>query len=208
MKFATKLALVFSTIFFTVGLIVSLSVYLLNRATLEKAIKNDLQDIAFHTLDKIDRMLSERCGDIEILATDPVMISKSSTPKQITERLTAFRNIKKRYVSLSFFDLNRVCVADTSGIDIMRQHPLTGYWKDMVQGKDFAADISRSELLDEVVFHFAYRVRDSNGAARGVVVSRVPMKKLYEITRQAASIHQNIEKYLSIDLVDKNGRLV
>jgi hypothetical protein len=109
MKFATKLALVFSTIFFTVGLIVSLSVYSLNRATLEEAIKNDLQDIAFHTLDKIDRMLSERCGDIEILATDPVMISKSSTPKQITERLIAFRDIKKRYVS-SHSSISTGCV--------------------------------------------------------------------------------------------------
>lgn len=108
MKFSTKLTLIFSLIILTIGAVISYSVYSSNVKTLEAHIKDRLTNQAFHTMDKIDRMLFDRSADIKTLASDPVIVSRNATPKQITERLMAYKNIHKSYNSLSFFDLNRI----------------------------------------------------------------------------------------------------
>jgi PAS domain S-box-containing protein len=152
-------------------------------------------------------MLFERYADIKVLATDPVIASRSSTPKQIKERLIKYMYEYKIYASLSFFDLNRIRIADTTVKDIGKQHPFTEYWPDVAEGKEVVMGVSESKTLKEVVFYFASVVKDKNGSPFGVVVSRIPFEILHSITKQAAGIHQNGEG-LKIDLVDKNGLLL
>ena len=68
-------------------------VYISNLKILESQIKDKLEVQAFHTIDKIDRMLFERFMDIKVIATDPVISSRNSTPKQIRERLIEYKVI-------------------------------------------------------------------------------------------------------------------
>jgi PAS domain S-box-containing protein len=208
MKFPVKLTALFSGIFLVIGSITSYLVYTSNLKILESQIKDELEVQAFHTIDKIDRMLFERFTDIKVIATDPVISSRNSTPKQIRERLIAYRNNFRSYVSLSFFDLNRVMITDTIGIDIGKQHPRITYWLDIAGGKEFVFDVSKSIPLGFSIFHFAMVVKDKNGFPFGVVVIRMPVEKLYDITKRTFGMDQAVEQDFKIDLVNKEGLLI
>lgn len=207
MRLSTKLTLLFSVIFLIISTVITYLVYTSNIRVLEDHIKDRLKNQAFHTMDKIDRMLFERYGDIKTLVSDSVISSRKSSPQQITERLLEFKKNYRYYFSLSFFDLNRVKIADTEGKDIGRQHALSEYWPEISGGKDFTYDIGASESLNRTIFYFASVVKDKTGAPFGFVVSRVPIESLYEIVRQGVGIY-NVEKDFLIELVDKDGRII
>lgn len=207
MKFATKLMLLSATIVLGLSLVIA---YFINRSNIkiiEKEIGDKLEDTAVNTMDKIDRTLFERYTDIKDLALDPVISSMSSTPKQITERLIDYRSRHKIYASLSFFNLNRIRIADTSGQDVGKQHSLTEYWPETAQGKELVLNISKPEGLKDKVFYFAHIVKDKKGVPFGVVVSRTPIGILYEIVRQASLLHRE-ERAVEIDLVDRDGMIL
>ena len=153
-----------------------------NVKTLDKHAKESLEELAFNTMDKIDRALFEKMIDLETITNDPVITSRYSNPQQITERLIEYRDIYKTYVSLSFFNLNRVRVADTSGLVLGKQESKHKYWEDVLQGRlSIASDISFSETLGVPVINFAAPVKGRNNQPFGVVVTKMSPEKLYEI---------------------------
>jgi signal transduction histidine kinase len=207
MKFAIKLSALLSAIIIVFGLTITFFIYQSNLNILKENEIHHLQDMAYNTLDNIDRNFFERYSDIKELADDRVISSRNSTAKEITERLIDFRNIYKTYVSLSFFDINRIRIADTSGIDIGKQNELELYFKESVQGKISAAsNVKMSSTLNQPIIYFASPVKDEKGEIFGVVVTRIPITKLYEITKEAAGIREKEE--FMVDLVDKDGLLL
>lgn len=204
MKFSAKLTILFSGLGLVVSLVITYLVYSSNITTLEKHITDRLQNQAFHTMDKIDRMLFERAADIKVLASDPVISSKASTTRQITERLRKYQTEYKQYTSLSFFDLNRIRLADTGGQELGKKHSFSAYWTALSQGREVVTEISRSESLNQMLFHFASVVKDRNGVPVGVVVSRTSLDMVFNTTIQAVGIY-DLAKDFSIDLVDKDG---
>jgi len=207
MKFRTKLTLLFVAIALFLTIVGTLFIYYSNLKNLEAQIKNRLEDNAFHIMDKIDRMLFERFSDIKTIASDPDISSRATTPQQITERLIEYRNLHKTYISLSFFDLNRVRTADTAGLDIGKQHSLGPYWERVLKNEAFIMEISKSESLQNVLFHFVSLVKNRNGFPLGVVVSRMPVERLYDIVGETLLLREG-EEEIKIDLVDKNGLLI
>ena len=101
MKFSTKLTILISGIIVSMGMVISYLVYASSIAVLENLVKDRLKNQAFHTMHKIDMMLFERYEDIRAIATDPVISSRVSTPRQITERLIQFKN-DRGYDSVDF----------------------------------------------------------------------------------------------------------
>ena len=94
-----------------------------------------MQSYVAGTLDTIDRTLFERFAAMKVLSTDSIISSPESTPKQITARLIEYRNEYKTYTSLSFFDLNRIRIADTSGMEIGKQHKSTLYFQNTLDNE-------------------------------------------------------------------------
>ncbi len=207
MKFRIKLTLLFEAIALFLTIVAALFIYYSNLKILEAQIKNRLEDEAFHIMDKIDRMLFERFSDIKTIASDPNISSRATTPWQITERLIEHRNLHKTYISLSFYDLNRVRTADTAGLNIGKQHSLDSYWERVLKNEDFIMEISKSESLQNVSFHFLSLVKNRNGFPFGVVVSRMPVERLYDLVREIFPLQKG-EEEIKIDLVDKNGLLL
>ncbi len=163
MKYSTKLATMSMGIVLVSSLVLA---YFGNKLTveiLEDQIKEKLEANAFHVMDVIDRMFFERYTDIKELAADPVISSRSSTPRQISDRLTAYLNSYKFYASLSMFDLNRIRKADTSGKNIGIQQPLMGYWQSIPDGSDFVAMITESQTLKMTVLYIGSIVKDKSG---------------------------------------------
>ena len=207
MKFAIKLSALLSAIIIVFGLAISLFIYQSNLNILKENEIHHLQDIVSNILDNIDRNFFERYNDIKGLVGDLVISSRNSTAKEITERLIAFRNTYKTYVSVSFFDTNRIRIADTSGMDIGKQNELELYFKESAQGGISAAsDVKMSSTLNQPIIYFASPVKDETNEIFGVVVARVPITKLYEITKEAAGIHEGEESM--VDLIDKDGLLL
>lgn len=206
MKFATKLTTVFSALILILGVAVAYFVYATDSNLLENLVKGSLQNQASHTMDKLDMMFFERYADIKTIVNDPVIKARDSNPEKISERLKTYQDNYK-YVSLSFFDLNRVRLADTSGKDIGKQHSLTTYWNGIAEGRDFVMDISLSESTKVLIFHFAATVKDKHGTPFGVVVSRIPLERLYSLVKNNAAGYIN-KQPLSVDLLDSNGLIL
>lgn len=208
MKFSTKLTILFSCIIFIIGAAISWLAYLSNIRTLEHHIKDRLQNQAFHTIEKIDMMLNERYLDIKLLASDPVLSSRSSSPGQIAMRLKKLKTaLASNNTSLSFYNLNRVRLADTLGLEVGKQHSFSEYWPEIANGRDIVIDISVSESLKTRIIHFAAVVRDPQGIPSGVLVTRVPLENVHELISHASGVY-DIEKNFSVDLVDKTGRII
>lgn len=207
MKFTTKLTILFSLVVFVPGAVIYYSVYRLTARTLEASIKDSLENKAFHVLERIDKVLSERYSDIRVIAADPVIRSRQSPAAGVTERLLDFRNKYDGYFALSFFNLDRVRIADTTGTLIGQRHPLSEYWPDMAAGKETVMVVSESETYGGNVIYFAAIVRDRQGIPFGVVVSILPMAELHEIIRQSVSM-LSPRKEIKVDLADRDGLLL
>ena len=108
MKLLLKLACSMIAIAICVALVIFYITWTFNVTTLNTRTEERLQQIAFNTMDKIDRDFFQRMGDLRAIATDPIISSRESSPQQITERLIAFRDAYKTYSSLSFFDISFV----------------------------------------------------------------------------------------------------
>src|SRR4030043_2437404 len=206
MKFTTKLTVLFSAIILIIGAIASYLVYSSNLKKIEKKKNKKTEERAFHIMDKIDRMLFERRADMKALADGPILRSRTSTPKQITEILKKYQDRYKVYTSLSFFNLNRIVIADTIENNIGKQHQFTEYWPGIAEGRDFVMLISESQLAKTTVIYFASIVKDKNGFSYGVVVARIPVQILHNIVSQIGI--QNDKEAFEIDLLDRNGLIL
>lgn len=188
--------------------ITTIILFIYSVRTMEKEIRLRLTATSYHIMDKIDRMLFERYADIQSIALDPVISSGASTPEEITERLVAYQNTCKSYLSLTFFDRNRFRVADTSGLLIGEGIDKTDYWEEIENGSVSAASyIQKSETLNQVVVFFASPVRNEWGAYSGAVVARMDIEQFHTATKGGLDIADD-DKSLRIDLVDRDGFLI
>jgi signal transduction histidine kinase len=211
MKFTSKIIGLFLGLFLFSAVFIIYFVYDANIKILTQEITNRLEDQTYHTMDKIDRMLYERYVEITTLANDPVISSKTSNPVLISEKLKQYIDQNKRYASLSFFDMNRVRIADTTGKRIGEQHKLEDFWIDISNGRDFTVDIHQSKSLGEPAFHFAHVVKDKKGTPLGVVVSRMDADYLYDIVNNAVGPTEGIhssENSVKADLVNDKGMIL
>ncbi|KWT92905.1 diguanylate cyclase [Candidatus Magnetominusculus xianensis] len=209
MKFSTKLTLLFFSIalaFLSAG---SYFVYVSEVSIVEDQIKANMETQAFHTIDKIDRLLFEKYADIKQLASDPVLVSKESSPEEINQRLNFYLTHDKTYKSLSFFNMDMVRVVDTSGKEIGQKHPLTNYWVKIKEGSNFVTGIYESVSLKEYVYYCASVVKNEDGKPIGVVVARVLINTIYDIVDNASGMDGKVNAAnTEVELVDKDGLII
>jgi PAS domain S-box-containing protein len=206
MKFTPKLTALFISIGAIVAIIMYTIAYFQVAKILEGEIKAHMENRVIFTMDGLDHFLHERSSDIKMIAGDPVISSGNATVEQITERLIYFRNAYKCYVSLSFFNLERIRIADTAGINIGQQHQMTRYWEDVLAGQVSAAsDVRIAEVFQMCIIYFASPVKNKEGKAIGVVVARIPTSRLFEMVKVSMGSQEEEEE---IDIVNKDGLLI
>jgi serine phosphatase RsbU (regulator of sigma subunit) len=160
-----------------------------------------------YTMNSIDRFIYERLYDIHVIAADPIFTDSATTPEKIGKRLKELKKVSPIYSSLSFFNINRVRIADTENKNIGKTHALVTYWELISKGQDEVVDISFSESLNDNAFHIACVVRNDNGDKIGVVVTRMLINRFYEVL-PTLSQKDNIISKMQIDLLDKDGVLL
>jgi len=207
MKFTPKLTALFISIGAIVAAIMYTIAYFQVAKILEGEIRVRMESRVIITMDALDRFLSRSLNDIKIIADDPVISSGNATAGQITERLIFFRNTYKWYGSLSFFNLERIRIADTSGMKIGEQNRMTRYWEDVLSGKVSAAsDVHISEDFKVPVVYFASTVKNKEGKVVGVVVTRILQSRLFEMVKGSMGSQEEEEE--EIDIVNKDGLLI
>jgi len=204
MKFSTKLTLLFTIITTTLTTVLLSIVYIQSSKILERETRLLMKSGVFNVMDTAARFLTTSYHDLKIIADDPVIRSKTATAEEITERLLFYRNTCKKYVSLSFYDLNRIRVADTSGLSIGKQDQMTLFWEETLSKKTSTArDIHIEEPFQEPIIYFASVVKNNEDKEIGVVVARILVNRLFEIAIKIPALYE-----AKIDIVNNNGLLL
>ncbi len=202
MNITTKFTLLCSSLVLLCGTFLFVLVNHETQESLEQEIKFKLERESNYAIGNIDRFIAERLNDIRILSNDAVITSDTATYRQVRQRLSLFKQQNKLYVSVSFFNNERVRIADTEEKSIGKQHSFSKYWL-KAQEDDIVLDISYSESLQEAVMHFVAVVRNQQGKRIGLVVSRVLIRSLYQVFSDV--IEDNQTPNLYVTLLDTNG---
>jgi len=207
MSFAKKLTLLFSVIVLAISLIITYLVYTFTVHTLEEQIRSKMEVQAYHTMDKIDRMLGARYARLSRFAAKPEWSSGKLTPEEMLRELRSFmKDSPGNYVSMSYFDANRVRLADTSGQEVGKQHPLITYWKKLSVGLDGVMDVSMSVSQKRTILHIALSVKNAKGEIIGYVVARSPLEGMYDtLVHIEGPGDAKVEEALEVDLVNRDG---
>jgi diguanylate cyclase (GGDEF)-like protein len=211
MKIGTKFLLIIILLTVLLG-VTALSSVISSSYLLEYQIKDKYMAVSTYAMEKIHRLFYGRYQDVKMLANEPIIESRRSSPGEITKKLGEFKKHFKNYApytSLSFFDLHtRVRIADTEGTDIGVRHPDTAYWRNLTGGKDFVLDISESMPSKERVFHFAHVVRDKNDVPFGLIVARIPVEALRDIVERPLGLFKVVGGGFKVDLLNGNGLIL
>lgn len=184
--------------------------YWMARAALEEQARDKLQQLAVNSMYDVDRLFAERLASVSVMATDAVLSSRNSTAQRITLRLLQLKAPYPDYFSISFFNMDRVRLADTRGRFVGERHGFTEYWPAIAHGGDVFMLMSLSESGEptEPYIHFVARVKDGKGAPIGVLVARVPVSSLAHAVRGVPGFSEEERRRLEVDIVDRDGRVV
>ncbi|BDA80563.1 hypothetical protein LPTSP3_g34930 [Leptospira kobayashii] len=206
MKLSHKLFLVY--LLFTLAILLPIGIFIYFSAIglVEKQIQSSLNEKAKHMLDKMDRVLFERYSDMQTIVSDPVFTKKNSNTSEITQKLISYRNQRKVYISLSFYDKNCIRKADTIGFSIGEKCSDSLWTKEVFSDNkiSIASDIHYSEELGKKVIVFAAPILNEAGALQGAVAAYISIGRLHQIISNDLEEEEN----LFIDLVDHDSRSI
>ncbi|MCS6967866.1 MAG: SpoIIE family protein phosphatase [Cytophagales bacterium] len=183
------------------------------RRSIESNVRETLLRETSVTMAAIDRFLYERQKDLFSLTQDPLLrsLSAGQGSAQIALLQTRLKELSAAYPlykTLSYFDVQRTCIADSYKENIGKKHTFSKFWPQLQQS-DFAIEVSRSEFLKIPVIHFARKIYDTNKKHAGVLVAQVAMSELYElfnhIITSFGAQEEELRKNLEITLVDADG---
>ncbi len=180
---------------------------------LETTIENQMEARAMGRISKIDKALYERALNMKMMVGNLLSDTKNPSPKLIGKRLDEILKESEYFTSLSFFDMSRKRIADTSGQELGKVHSANEYWPEIESGKDIVIGMYLSESLKIPLFHIAKVVRDKSGVPMGVLVGRISAQMLSEIMKLRVLIQPydkvlDEENLMNVELVDKTGLIV
>ncbi|HNK94737.1 MAG TPA: ATP-binding protein [Leptospiraceae bacterium] len=206
MKLSFKIFIVYLSFTLAILIPTSISVYLLMTQSVEEQIQKNLKETAEHMFDKMDRVLFERYSDIQTISADPIFLQPKVTDVEIAKKLISYRNQRKVYISLAYYDKDCIKIADTNGLSIGEKCK-DSLWKEEVYKDNrvsAASDILYLEELGNRVIVFAAPVLSTEGNLIGAVTAYVSVGRLHQIIQGT----KDLEKYLLIDLLDHEGNTI
>jgi methyl-accepting chemotaxis protein PixJ len=155
--------------------------FLAANQTLKQQINQQHSVESQELVNKVNRFVFERYGDIQIIA-------KSDTRKQSV--LEEFKTTYGVYDSIAYFDLQGNVRAQTAG-EALGNHADRAYFQEVIKtGKPVVGQPSVSKSSGEWSVHFAAPVLDANNRIVGVVRSRMLVSALKDITTSFGKDYQ------------------
>ncbi|SNT30465.1 Serine phosphatase RsbU, regulator of sigma subunit [Ekhidna lutea] len=155
----------------------------------------------------IGRFMYSRLNDVRMAARNLYFTNPNADPEILTQRLQELEDINNLYYSFSYFDMNRVRIADSKRISIGRQHPNSLYWTKLGPEQNETVDVSKSESVGRVIMHFASKVKASDNSDIGVLVGRILVDELFKIVDEY-TLSSDTTRTLDIHLIDGAGTVL
>ena len=208
MKIFYKLTL----IFIFIALLPSLSIGYLSFKKGEFIISNDIKEHlvgeADSLLELIDRVIYNKQQDIISLSESSILKNEKSDLGEIKKELLKLKNKEPDYISLSFFNMDRIRLVDTKDLDIGVKHNMVPYWEDALLGKISAGrDIRIAEELNVPIIYFAAPIYNNSGKPIGVVTARYNPKKISELINSFKEQEEDKEE-LEIILINSENNII
>lgn len=205
MKISTKLFIVYLS--FALVILIPIGIFLFVSAVnqVEVQIQQSLDEKADHIFDKMDRVLFERYSDMLTLSNDPIFQGKVDL-NSISKKLIAYRNQKKVYISLSYFDEKCIKLVDTIGLGIGEPCQETEWKKDVYSNLRIssASDLFYDHHIKKKVIAFATPILNKNGELKGAIAALISIGNLRQILN--GTLQENESVY--VDLVNQNLQLI
>lgn len=212
MKFATKIFLTFLAFNLLIILPLGIFIYISIVEIISHELTYKLYDNASDCVEKLDRNLFERQGDIQILASDAVIKSNLDAPDVIAERLRQFRDVYRTYLTIAFFDVSKIKIADASNLFLGEPAPQTQWVTEVFEHRQqsIAKEAYIDPHLKEPVLVFAAPVFNGEQLL-GAVVAYAPIHNFSQIfskEREDSTLSPLYDIDQHIDLFDRNGLLL
>jgi len=199
-------------IFIFIALLPSLSIGYLSFKKGESIISNDIKEHlvgeADSLLELIDRVIYNKQQDIISLSESSILKNEKSDLGEIKKELLKLKNKEPDYISLSFFNMDRIRLVDTKDLDIGVKHNMVPYWEDALLGKISAGrDIRIAEELNVPIIYFAAPIYNNSGKPIGVVTARYNPKKISELINSFKEQEEDKEE-LEIILINSENNII
>lgn len=204
MKISSKLVILFTITVILVGVIPFYIHYNASINRIKKDLRTNMQGLASDSMNTIDHMLYERYLDIRMLSKDPIFTTGHASPEQIRKRLLVYKQAYPSYISISYFNMHRIRIADSEGEDVGIKHSFTEFWPEIAAGRNDVADLTYSETLNKVTVYFAAVVRNKEGKKIGVVATRMSPTSIGNILKAHAKEY-GLTGQISQELVNRDG---
>jgi serine phosphatase RsbU (regulator of sigma subunit) len=157
------------------------------------------------TIRNIDRFIFSRIEDLQQAAKNPYFTDPDVENDEKTERLIELEQLNELYYSFSYFNLDRIRLADSKRLSIGKQHGDRLYWKKISPENPSVIDISKSESVGKTVMHVASMIQDERTPV-GVLVGRILIDELYQVIGNAVAADP--ERSFNLNFVNEDGLLL
>lgn len=155
----------------------------------------------------IDRFIYSRLNDLQFAAKNPILRNPNVSQESMIRFLQDLSSTNDVFYSFSFFDMNRIRLADSKRLSLGKQHGYRLYWTELSEEKPLVMDVSKSESVGRVVMHFAQIIKDGSGESVGVLVGRVLIEELYNVLGNY-SLTANQTRKLNVNLINNEGLIL
>lgn len=206
MKIRLKILLITGIIIISVVFVYSILSITITNSRVSREIKKQLNDVALEKIDGLDRFMSERLSDIEIIVNDPTMKSENASLEEKMQYLRDYEKYSKRYISMSIYDNSGIKIGDTRSVDIGENESQKEFVSKALNGEIYFDPYPiYSDYLNAYTFHFSGPLIDSAGNIFGAVVTRFPTTRINDLL---AGSNLNPETNFSADLISKDGIVI
>ncbi len=168
-------------------------------------------DVAFDTIDKIDRNLFERNCDVQAWATFDAVIEALKEPEdknKIDSAISFIKNIieiYEVYYDLIIADMDGKIIASGSNPSIIGGDIAHRDWftETVKNNSVFVNDMHYSQLAKNYVMNYSAPVRDENGKVIGVFSTRFNWNYIYDIIDSV-----KVDDTTELFLINKDGIVI
>ncbi|MEQ8239718.1 MAG: SpoIIE family protein phosphatase [Cyclobacteriaceae bacterium] len=178
----------------------------------EKAFKSELlasiKNQSEENIANIERFMFSRLNDVRMAAKNPYFQFAELEKEETIKRLQELEGLSELYYSFSFFNMDKVRLADSKRLSLDKKHSGQSYWTEIDNGAEYVMNISKSESIDRVVMNFASVVKNADNEKIGIIVGRILVDELYEILGNITLGKEGNDRTLNINLFNQEGLLL
>ncbi|MBF2019513.1 MAG: HAMP domain-containing protein [Hydrococcus sp. C42_A2020_068] len=179
--------------------------YQLANQSITRQITQTERSFAVNLSDKVNRLMFERYGDIQVLAKLPILANpKVREVTTLQEKEAVLDNMLKIYGvydSIAVFDLKGNPIVKSSGQAIGNQSDREYFQQVLKTDRPAISQPEASKSTGKIAIHFAAPVKDAvTGQTIASVISRMPIESLEEIVKKFGEAGEEYH------LVDASGK--